>query len=204
MTHFSKFFGVLLSGLFFSFMLVAQNGERYEIAKTSEVQWEAEKVTGQHNGLISVKRGYITLNADSSLEHATVFINMQSIRCLDLEDDALNSKLVNHLKSDDFFSSKRFPEAVFKVYKVTPMDHETYTHTIEGSLTIKGYTNKLAFPVTIEQKNGKVLVNGKTDVDRTLYDIKYGSGKFFDNLGDNMIYDLFTVTFKIVAELPKK
>ncbi|MFW5891269.1 MAG: YceI family protein, partial [bacterium] len=37
-------------------------------------------------------------------------------------------------------------------------------------------------------------------VDRTKYNVRYGSGKFFDNLGDNMIYDDFTLDVKIITE----
>jgi polyisoprenoid-binding protein YceI len=197
----------LFIGFFsYSTSLLAQNGQRYDILTgKSNVKWSATKVTGGHNGLIQLKRGYLSLTDAGELEHATVFINMQSISCLDLEDDESKTKLVNHLKSDDFFSSKKFPEAVFKIYKVTPFENsKEFTHTIEGALTIKGYTNKLAFPVKLEKKDGLIYISGKTDVDRTLYNIKYGSGKFFENLGDKMIYDLFTIDFKLIAAVPEK
>ena len=35
-------------------------------------------------------------------------------------------------------------------------------------------------------------------IDRSKFDVKYGSGSFFDNLGDNMIYDDFTLDVNLV------
>jgi hypothetical protein len=33
-----------------------------------------------------------------------------------------------------------------------------------------------------------------------MYNIRYGSGKFIDNLGDKLIYDDFDLQFKLVAQ----
>jgi len=41
---------------------------------------------------------------------------------------------------------------------------------------------------------------GTAKLDRTKWDIRYGSGKFFQGLGDKMIYDDFEVTFDITAK----
>jgi len=37
-------------------------------------------------------------------------------------------------------------------------------------------------------------------LDRTKWDIKYNSGKFFKNLGDKLIYDDFEIEVEVVAE----
>ena len=49
-------------------------------------------------------------------------------------------------------------------------------------------------------KDGKLGAFAEMKVDRTLYDIKYGSGKFFEGLGDKVIDDEFIIKFKIAAE----
>ena len=49
-------------------------------------------------------------------------------------------------------------------------------------------------------KDGKLGAYAEMKIDRTLYDIKYGSGKFFEGLGDKMIDDHFMIKFKIAAE----
>ena len=52
----------------------------------------------------------------------------------------------------------------------------------------------------VDKKNIRKIIGLKLKkIDRTKFDIRYGSGQFFDNLGDNMIYDDFTVKFKVGA-----
>ena len=36
-------------------------------------------------------------------------------------------------------------------------------------------------------------------IDRSKYDVRYGSGSFFDDLGDKTIYDDFTLTVKLAT-----
>ena len=42
---------------------------------------------------------------------------------------------------------------------------------------------------------------GEVEIDRTKFGIKYGSGSFFDDLGDRAIYDNFKIKFKIAASM---
>ena len=58
--------------------------------------------------------------------------------------------------------------------------------------------------IQVEKKRspeGKWLLNatGVVVVNRTKYDINYWSGSFFSDLGDKMIYDDFTLKFKLAA-----
>ena len=198
----------ILYAIFFFFLgtvtVFSQKDVKYKISPgKSLVKWNAKKVTGEHSGLINVKHGYVLGNG-TTISGGTVFINMQSIVNLDLEDENDKKKLIEHLKSEDFFNTKKFGEAIFKIYQLTPLkDQELYTHSIEGSLTLKGRTHPLTFPIKVEYKKDKIYIEGQTEVDRTLYDIRYGSGKFFDNLGDNLIYDTFTIDFNIMATPPE-
>jgi hypothetical protein len=48
--------------------------------------------------------------------------------------------------------------------------------------------------------DGKLSNEGSAVLDRSQFDVKYGSGSFFDNLGDNLIHDNFTVGFNLVAD----
>jgi polyisoprenoid-binding protein YceI len=118
---------------------------------------------------------------------------MNSIVDTDLADASWNAKLVGHLKSDDFFGVATYPTADLVITKV---EGNTYS----GNLTIKGVTNPTSF-TAIASKDGKSTVyKGTITVDRSKYNIKYGSKSFFDNLGDKVIYDEFTLDFSLVAE----
>ena len=67
--------------------------------------------------------------------------------------------------------------------------------TVKAHLTIKEITHPIEFEV---QRNGNWFM-AEIVVDRSKYDVRYGSGSFFDNLGDKMIYDEFTMTVKIAT-----
>jgi polyisoprenoid-binding protein YceI len=72
-------------------------------------------------------------------------------------------------------------------------------YIVTGKLTIKGITNKISFPATVNINNGGLTANGTAKIDRAQYDIKYNSGSFFKDLGDKMIYDDFEIEFDLVA-----
>jgi polyisoprenoid-binding protein YceI len=72
-------------------------------------------------------------------------------------------------------------------------------YEITADLTIKGKTNPVSFVANITEKEGKLETAANIKVDRTKYGIRYGSGSFFDNLGDKAIYDEFTLNVKLVA-----
>jgi hypothetical protein len=44
-----------------------------------------------------------------------------------------------------------------------------------------------------------VRVDADFELDRTLWDVRFGSGKFFEDLGDNVIDDNFRVEAHVVA-----
>lgn len=184
----------------FSLLLLANEGTEkiYSVdTKVSSIEWTGEKVTGSHEGTIMVKEGSVVIE-DGKIVSGTLFIDMTSIKVTDIEDEGTNAKLKGHLSSDDFFGVKAHPTAQLKI---TSVKHtEGKQHIIVGELTIKGTTQAVEIPATIMMEDNKVVVIGETKIDRTKYDIRYGSGQFFDGLGDRMIYDEFTVKFKVGAK----
>ena len=170
---------------------------------SSNVEWLAKKVTGQHNGTVTIKSGQI--QSDSGKLAAGKFVmDMNSIVVLDLPaTDEYNAKLLGHLKSDDFFSVEKNPEAAFEIVSATPIAGAAAgaaNYTVTGNLTIKGISKAVTFPATITMTATDVTAKAEFDIDRTQWDIKFGSGKFFPDLGDKMINDAFTVKFNITAK----
>ena len=171
-------------------------GEKSSInTKTSTVKWTGEKVTGNHTGMISIKSGDLTIE-NGKIKGGNIVIDMNSITCTDLEDAEYNGKLVGHLKSDDFFGVSNHPTASFKIDKVETVGKQT---KLSGKLTIKGVTKDYSFNINESMSGTKYIANGTLTVNRTDFDIKYGSGSFFDGLGDKMIYDDFKLEFAIQA-----
>ena len=182
---------------FSSFVLKPNNEDNLKLnAKVSSVEWIGKKVTGQHTGTISIMEGNFHVH-EGKLESGNVTINMESISSSDLKGEWAQ-KLIGHLKSPDFFNVANHKTSSLEIKKVKLVEGNNYE--VDGELTIKGITKAITFPTTIEIKDGKLAAYSEISVDRTLYDIKYGSGKFFDDLGDKMIDDNFIIKFKIAAE----
>lgn len=166
----------------------APKGRSIDIAK-SKVTWHASKVTGSHDGNVSIKSGKLEMKGDE-LAAVEVVMDMTSITCTDITSEASNAKLVNHLKSADFFDVENHPTATFKstsIKKGEQNEKGSIIHIITGDLTIKGITQPVTFDaryIIADQR-----YTGTLTFDRTKYDIKYRSGAFFPEIGDKMIYD---------------
>ncbi len=162
---------------------------------SSEVQWIGRKVTGEHNGHIQVAGGFIIRN-EGKLQSGEILMNMQSITVDDIENSKWNQKLTNHLKNDDFFNSEKFPTAkfVFSEFKGKGAD----TH-VKGNMTIRDKTVPLIFIFNTVVDADSSHATGSVNIDRSLFGVKYGSGTFFEGLGDKMIMDEFSLIFKIIA-----
>ncbi len=172
-----------------------KKAESYKVeASKSKVEWLAKKVTGQHNGVVTLSSGTLAV-ADGSITGGSFTINMTSIECLDLQGE-WKDKLVGHLKSDDFFSVEKNPTSKFDITNVTKKDEETI---ITGNLTIKGITHTISFPASISQKGKVIVAIAKIKIDRTKFDIKYGSKSFIEGIGDKAIDDEFELQVNLVA-----
>lgn len=156
--------------------------------QTSNLQWEAKKVVGAgHKGSLTFSAGEFTYK-NNELVGGSFVVDMNTLTVTDEDMDAKGkAKLEEHLKSDDFFAVKKFPTATLKLKTVTKTQAG---YKAEGDLTIKGITK----PVTVELLRTAAEGFASTVViNRTQYDIKYGSGSFFSNLGDKAIEDNFTI-----------
>ncbi|MEX2590589.1 MAG: YceI family protein [Chitinophagales bacterium] len=163
--------------------------------KASTLEWIGKKVTGKHNGTIQVKSGNVSLTKGKLSGNFT--IDMTTIENNDLEGE-YKTKLENHLKSDDFFSVEKFPTSTFKITKA--VDEGNGKYEITGDLTIKGITNPVTFPATISVIDGELRADANITFDRSKWKVKYGSGSFFDDLGDKMIYDDVYLSLSLVGK----
>ena len=176
---------LLLSGS----MVYAQKAEVNTSAST--IEWLGKKIGGQHNGNIQVKNGYFDMNGDQ-ISSGEIIIDMTTITNADLTNQDYNKKLVGHLKSDDFFGVATYPTASFKVTNASKFTNGKAM--VSGELTIKGKTESIDFEVMRKGNEYSTTL----EVDRSKFDVRYGSNSFFDNLGDKAINDIFTLDIKLV------
>ena len=162
----------------------------------SKVTWLGKKVTGEHTGTIQLSYGDLEFS-EEVLTGGSFEIDMKSIKNTDIENSEYAQKLEGHLKSDDFFGVEKFPTAKFSITDVQQKSSSKYHVT--GDITIKGTTKSITFPVEISASGSKAVASASITIDRSEFDVRYGSGSFFDGLGDKMIYDDFTLDVTLVA-----
>jgi polyisoprenoid-binding protein YceI len=151
--------------------------------ETSTLTWKAYKVTGSHTGTIAIKEGSLSFD-QGKLNGGEFVIDMPTLVSTDQEGED-KAKLEGHLKSDDFFGVENHPTAKLIFTKVTASGKNSYE--VVGDLTIKGITKAVTFDISVYGSKATATMK----VDRSQYNVKYGSGSFFENLGDKTIYDEF-------------
>lgn len=162
----------------------------------STVTWVGKKITGQHDGTIALQSGKLIME-NNALTGGVFTIDMTTINCQDLSGGG-KEKLEGHLKSDDFFGVATYPTATFMITDVASKASGEYN--VSGNITIKGVTKPISFTTQMSEKDGKMMATADITIDRTEFGIRYGSGSFFDNLGDKTIYDDFTLSVQLVTE----
>ncbi len=188
-----KSYFFFLSFLFVSFLAVANGVEpmtKNINLSTSKIMWKGYKVTGSHEGNIKFKSGTLKFDGET-LVGGELMVDMNSIDCTDLQGGG-KGKLEGHLKSDDFFGVTAYPASSVKFTKVTSRG-VAGEYKITANITIKNITKEVKFNATVKGGTGSATIK----LDRSEFDIKYGSGSFFDNLGDKTIYDEFDLNIAL-------
>jgi polyisoprenoid-binding protein YceI len=168
----------------------------------STLGWDGKAVTHGHNGTVQFSGGELLVRGNQ-LVGGTVTVDMKTIKATDIKDADTHTKFMGHITSDDFFGVSNNPTATFKITKVAYIKGaaaDANNANITGDLTIKGKTNSITFPAKVGVKGGVAAASGTATVDRTKFDIKYGSKSFFDGIGDKAINDDFTLSFNVIAK----
>ncbi len=187
-------FALLLMGAFAGISFTADLLASYNVDTTaSTIAWKGYKVTGEHSGIVKVKSGSLDLD-NGVLKGGSFVLDMTTIACTDGAGD----RLAGHLKADDFFGVATYPTATFVIKRAISRG-KPGEYKIIGDLTIKDTTKEIEFLTKLTEVGNQVTADATIQIDRTDYNVKYGSGSFFDGLGDKTIYDEFDLTVKLVA-----
>lgn len=172
----------------------------------SMIEWLGTKPTGEHTGNIKLSEGELFLN-DGQVSGGNFTVDMSSIENYDLEDPEYNQKLVDHLKSADFFDVEKYPVAVFTITEIVSIDPSEVktedfrpTHRITGNLTMKDITKSISFDaVVVVHEDEVVAYTPQFFINRADWNVQYGSRSFFDDLKDKFIYDDIGMSIKLYA-----
>jgi polyisoprenoid-binding protein YceI len=123
-------------------------------------------------GLLTVKGSFTEFNGDGQLTGAGAVFGRIDIRAASVNTGI--GRRDEHLRSADFFDVQRFPEISAVVTAVELAEHNAKTGAadLRANFTIKGVTEPLPLPVTINcLDDGAIRISGETKVDRAQFDL---------------------------------
>ena len=179
---------ILITLVSFVFLAFTSNTTKNVNIEDSVVKWTGYKVTGQHEGTISLKKGTLMFDG-KTLTGGKFVMDMTTINTTDIEGD-YKAKLDGHLKSNDFFGVKKYNTASLEFISVKG---NGTNYNVKGVLIIKGIKDQIEFKMQVSENSA----TAKLKIDRTKFDIKYGSASFFDGLKDRAIYDEFDLNVNL-------
>lgn len=109
----------------------------------------------------------------------------------DLGDDSYNEQV----RGKEWFDTKTYPKATFVSSAIAPSGAGKVTVT--GTLTIKGKSQNVSFPMTIGQQGAEQTFDGALPISRLKFDV--GTGEWKDT---STVADEVTIKFHIVV--PKR
>lgn len=170
--------------------------EKYNVDLAASVlNWKGTKPLGAHDGVVSLKSGSLVLE-EGKLKDGEFVIDMNSIKNVDMKGTEGAGKIEGHLMSADFFDVAKFPTSKFVVTSVK--DSGAGKIAVTGKLTIKDVTKTVTLPAMISTNAGITTFKSETfKINRTDYNVKYGSKSFFDNLKDKFIDDMMEMSFVV-------
>ena len=182
-------------------MLILPEGKYMIDADASRIEWAGRNPSTTHMGIVDISTGVIEITNGTIT--GSVDIDMTTIHNINLEGDEMHPVLEAHLHSDDFFFTKLFPKAVFSVKRAERLDPgwlTTPNYHVAGELNIRGVSADLAFDATIAHtENDSLIMEAHFDIDRTKWNVIYGSTRFFEYLGMHKVFDLISLQLRIIA-----
>ncbi len=182
--------------------LPSLDGDYQLDTEASIVGWSGRNQNNKHYGTLRMKNGDLKFQGRSFV--GKLVVEMKSMTNINLAGDELQPVLITHLKSDDFFFTRVFPTATFVIDKgeINDTPYITCTNcTLKGSLTLRGVTKNLEFSATLTPRENDCLgLEAHFDLDRTRWNVIYGSTRFFEHLGKHMVFDQISLELRLVLK----
>ena len=170
----------------------------YTLVKQNTLHWSGANSNGKHSGNIDLKSGKMEVK-DSKISGEFV-IDMNSIKATDLSIEEGSKHLNTHLRSEDFFLSTLFPEATYSFKDIQPVKipYDTdINYILDGILTLRGLSKPLSVKSIISKSQETLILTARVEIDRTKWNVIYGSSKFFKHLGMHKIFDIIVIDMRL-------
>jgi polyisoprenoid-binding protein YceI len=161
---------------------LASAAERYMISRPkSQFQFKAYSLLNKPLGTFHTFVGEIVADAQQlSASQVRFSIDATSI-------DTKNEKRDQHLRSEDFLFVEKYPTITFVS---TGIIKDGLRYAVQGDLEIRGVTKRVTIPVTVEQRQDEMIVQGSISLNRREFGVNYNA---FFNPVQNEVDVIFTI-----------
>jgi len=170
---------------------------------SSIIRWTGRNLGSQHYGTLKMCGGMLFFDSEGKLTGGDLSIDMNSIGVDDIVDKSLAGVLIAHLDSDDFFETDKYPTArvcIESVDAASAISSGALNLKVSASLTLKDITAPIDFDaVGGFNRDGQFNAQASLSFDRTIWNVLYGSGKFYQRLGMHLVNDLIALEIKVAA-----
>ena len=192
---------ILLALLVFQLTAYAQQTYQLDVKK-SKILWKAPQNMGnRHYGYLLFNSGSLNYSTTGVPVDGLFSLDMKSIKSIDLSLEAANLLVEKRLKSENYFSANKYPQALMKVKKIAKTANPILFE-VTGDLTIKGITNPVEFTAMIKTKGDVINVSADAKIDRRKWNIDhYSNDNPWDLLSaiqDNFLANQIPVSLNLV------
>lgn len=160
--------------------------------ENSFVGWTGRNLINKHHGRVGIREGELVFEK-GQLRSGSVTIDLTDMTCTDLEGSDWHDVLIDHLKSHDFFDVGIYPTAV-----VTVRAADEREATVD--LTLKGVTQEVVIPLEAGlNEDGCPVTQAAFSIDRTRWNVLYGSRRFFKRLAGHLVNDLIEIELRLIT-----
>ena len=181
---------------------VLNDGSYVIDTEKSSLEWIGRNLNNRHYGRVAIQSGEVVIRGGNPVS-GSVLVDMNGLLNTDLQDEYWRDLLIRHLKSEDFFDTARYPTASFRLngwQAEEVQGPELATGVLSGELTIRDVTRPVTCrAIVAAQADGSLKAHATLDIDRTLWNVCYGSNKFFERLGMHLVHDMVSLELFLVA-----
>jgi polyisoprenoid-binding protein YceI len=145
------------------------------IGKNSHIQWKASHIGGvdPRQGKIFLKKIVIVVR-EGSIMNARAVVDMNSLIVEDMSKEDITD-LTGHLKSSDFFDTKKFTTSKFELTSIMEA-RGTYNSKVTANLTLLGVTKSISFMANIQiSENVVSIISESFKIDRSDWGLTYNA-----------------------------
>lgn len=159
------------------------------VALSGHIQFTGSKVRGSHTCRFDSWSGSLNPGNGSSVDQMSLEFDAEtkSVFCDWQTRPDGYPKLEKHLRAEDFFFAEKHPNARFVSTKIQAGEGASFEVT--GDFTLRGVTNSITFPATINWKEGSFSAQARFDIDRQDWGVSY-SGAADNLIRDEVVLDI--------------